>query len=360
MSMPKVKRSSFLLEVGDVAPATHGMTFENLFFSLEAQAGRPAALIFAGEEPIGALAPLFEAFQGRAGEFAAHEADVIALVDMQSPHARDFGAHPSPGIRKLFCESDVLRPWGASGSEPLVVVIDRGLRIAAVIDGLDPAASAEAALARVGALPVETPRDIALPAPVLVIPDIFSRELCKELIAHFEASAYQRGGMASRDANGNLFHKVDESKKRRYDFVLGPRDPFLARVLNGIIRRCLPEVKKAFQVDVRHTDRILIARYDDDGGYFLRHRDNAAPGVEFRQFALSINLNSEDYDGGHVIFPEYNSHRYRPGAGAGVVFSCSLLHEATPVVRGRRYVLLTFLHDSSAQARWLEMTKRGL
>ena len=44
----------------------------------------------------------------------------MALIDMQSPHAREFGAHPSPGIKKLFCESDVLRPWGASGSEPLV------------------------------------------------------------------------------------------------------------------------------------------------------------------------------------------------------------------------------------------------
>ena len=184
-----------------------------------------------------------------------------------------------------------------------------------MIDGLDPSASVEAALACVRALPVETPRDIALPAPVLVIPDIFSREFCRELIAHFEASDYQRGGMASRDANGNLFHKVDESKKRRYDFVLGPRDPFLPRVLNGVIRRCLPEVKKAFQVDVRHTDRILIARYDDDGGYFLRHRDNAAPGVEFRQFALSINLNSEDYDGGHVIVPRIQLASLQAGRG---------------------------------------------
>ncbi len=286
MSMPKPKRSSFLLEVGDVSPATHGMTFDRAFYSLEAQAGRPAALIFAGELPLGALAQIFQAFQSRLTDFAAREADVVALIDMQSPHVGDFAAHPSAGVKKAFCESDVLRPWGAAGSEPLIVVIDRGLRIAAVIDPVEPAASVEAALASVAALPVETPRDIALPAPVLIIPDIFSRDLCSELIAHFEFSAYQRGGMASRDANGNLFHKVDESKKRRYDFVLGPRDPFLPRVLNGIIRRCLPEVKKAFQVDVRHTDRILIARYDDDGGYFLRHRDNAAPGVEFRQFAL--------------------------------------------------------------------------
>jgi predicted 2-oxoglutarate/Fe(II)-dependent dioxygenase YbiX len=31
-----------------------------------------------------------------------------------------------------------------------------------------------------------------------------------------------------------------------------------------------------------------------------------------------------------------------------VVFSCSLLHEATPVTRGKRYVYLPFLYDEAA------------
>jgi heme-degrading monooxygenase HmoA len=41
-----------------------------------------------------------------------------------------------------------------------------------------------------------------------------------------------------------------------------------------------------------------------------------------------------------------------------VVFSCSLLHEAAPVTKGRRYVLLTFLHNAEAQARWLASTAK--
>ena len=31
--------------------------------------------------------------------------------------------------------------------------------------------------------------------------------------------------------------------------------------------------------------------------------------------------------------------------GGAVVFSCSLLHEATPVTRGKRYAYLPFLYD---------------
>jgi hypothetical protein len=38
--------SNLALEPGDVAPPTYGVTLDQTFFSLDAQAGRPAALIF--------------------------------------------------------------------------------------------------------------------------------------------------------------------------------------------------------------------------------------------------------------------------------------------------------------------------
>jgi hypothetical protein len=42
-------------------------------------------------------------------------------------------------------------------------------------------------------------------------------------------------------------------------------------------------------------------------------------------------------------FPEYGPELYRPAAGAGLVFSCSHLHEVLEVTAGRRFVLLSFL-----------------
>ena len=54
-----------------------------------------------------------------------------------------------------------------------------------------------------------------------------------------------------------------------------------------------------------------------------------------------------------LLFPEYNDYRYKPGLGAAIVFSATLLHEATPVLKGARYVLLTFVHDAEAEARRL-------
>jgi len=68
---------------------------------------------------------------------------------------------------------------------------------------------------------------------------------------------------------------------------------------------------------------------------------------------MSLNLNTGEYEGGDLEFPEFDNDRYSPPAGAAVVFSASLLHAACPVTRGQRYVLLTFLHDQQAEAQRL-------
>ena len=51
---------------------------------------------------------------------------------------------------------------------------------------------------------------------------------------------------------------------------------------------------------------------------------------------------------GMLRFPEFGQQLYQPPAGGTVVFSCSLLHEATPVASGVRYAFLPFLYDDAA------------
>jgi predicted 2-oxoglutarate/Fe(II)-dependent dioxygenase YbiX len=66
---------------------------------------------------------------------------------------------------------------------------------------------------------------------------------------------------------------------------------------------------------------------------------------------MSINLNTREYEGGHLLFPEYNDYRCKPGLGAMIVLSATLLHKAMPVLKGARYVLQTFVHNAEAEAR---------
>jgi len=79
--------------------------------------------------------------------------------------------------------------------------------------------------------------------------------------------------------------------------------------------------------------------------FFRRHRDNQTPGTENRRFALTLNLNTGEYEGGGLTFPEYGPHRYDPTGRRGNPVSCSLLHEALPITRGRRFTLLNFLRN---------------
>ncbi len=62
---------------------------------------------------------------------------------------------------------------------------------------------------------------------------------------------------------------------------------------------------------------------------------------------VTINLNA-DYEGGDLRFPEYGARTCRPPPGGACVFSCSILHEATPVTRGERFAFLPFLYDEAA------------
>jgi predicted 2-oxoglutarate/Fe(II)-dependent dioxygenase YbiX len=240
---------------------------------------------------------------------------------------------------------------GIAPREAMVLVLDRNQRIALLAPSPEPACVAEACLACLRALPREAARDVTIPAPAIILPNLLSPAQCAELIDLFESSPTLEGAVARADSQGRLCNVVDPDKKRRRDLVIEPGTALHAALLAVLLARCGPEIAKAFHARIAHADRILVARYDDSGGWFRRHRDNESASVAFREFALSVNLNTGDYDGGHLSFPEYNDHRYRPAAGAGVIFSTSLLHEAAPVTRGSRYVLLTFFHGDAAERR---------
>jgi predicted 2-oxoglutarate/Fe(II)-dependent dioxygenase YbiX len=342
-----------MITPGDRVPFYYGMTNERRFYSSEEQAGRTAILILGGALDRAILDPLLDAASQAAASFRDQQADVLLLV---TGHAARGGTRGVPdGIRLVDCNAAFFAQCGATAEAPAILVTDRNLRVTArlVWDGGDPVTLVADLAHAAAAIGREPAGKCSLPAPVLMIPNLLDRPLCRHLIERFETMATFDSGVTGIDGDGQTRHRLDPQKKRRRDCLLPPDDGLHAHVLDLIFRRGAPEIRKAFQHSISHADRLLIARYDDTGGYFRRHRDNSGRDVAFRQFALSVNLNTEEYEGGNLLFPECNDHRYSPPAGGGIVFSASLLHEVTPVTRGCRYVLLTFLHDTAAEARRL-------
>lgn len=184
-------------------------------------------------------------------------------------------------------------------------------------------------------------------APVLIVPRVFEPELCRRLIQLYE----DRGGTDSgfmRDVNGKTVGILDYSHKRRRDYEI--EDESLRRsCMIRIHDRLAPELHKATQFKATRMERYTVACYDaSEEGHFNAHRDNTTKGTAHRRFAVSLMLNTGEYEGGYLRFPEFGPQAYTAPAGGAVVFSCSLLHEATVVTKGRRYVFIPFLYDDAA------------
>jgi predicted 2-oxoglutarate/Fe(II)-dependent dioxygenase YbiX len=246
---------------------------------------------------------------------------------------------PAGDLRKAF---DAVGPDGTLA--PQWFLLDPMLRVVTSAP-LDKGPQFLAYLAALG--PPEAHAGVPMHAPVLIVPRIFELEMCRRLIDLYAST----GGTASgvmRQRDGKTIGVLDDFKKRKDAHITDPGliDSLRAR----LARRLAPEIEKVFQFRPTRIERYIVACYDaEDGGYFKAHRDNTTMGTAHRRFAVSINLNAEDFEGGDLRFPEFGHRTYRPPTGGAVVFSCSLLHEATPVTRGTRYAFLPFLFDEDAE-----------
>jgi predicted 2-oxoglutarate/Fe(II)-dependent dioxygenase YbiX len=191
--------------------------------------------------------------------------------------------------------------------------------------------------------------------PVLVVPEVLSRSECRRLIDLCEAPGWPTRTVADhmQEKSNYKIEINDYGRVDRVDYVV--QDAETTGLLDArMARRLIPEIRKAFQYPVTRRERFHIARYEGArGGFQHGHRDNPTPELAHRRFALSLNLNTEEYEGGALRFPEYGDQRYRAEAGSALVFSSSLLHEVLEVTSGRRYVLLSHLYgdNSGAQAQ---------
>lgn len=184
-------------------------------------------------------------------------------------------------------------------------------------------------------------------APILMLSDVFSRDLCHRLVTYYK----QQGGSESGfmvEREGKTLGVYDDNKKRRKDCLLQDKD-LVKEVKSRIATSLVPMIQKAFAFQATHIERYLIGCYDSENqGFFGMHRDNTTPATRHRRFAVTINLNAEEYEGGELRFPEFGPQTYRALTGGAVVFSCGLFHEAMPVTRGERYCFLPFLYDEAS------------
>lgn len=353
------------LQPGDPAPWFYAATATNPRYNFSTAAGRYVLLAFLGPAANPASAQAVQALRDARAEGLLDDQNATAFaVSVDAADTEAGLCDALPGLR-VFLDRDgaaVSRLYGLllprEGDRvdylPAAFLLDPLLRVIAAV----PLVRLPELLGQLRRLPPASRHaGMEVPAPVLVLPRVFEPGLCRRLVELYEADGGEESGfMVEREGRTVGIH--DHAHKRRRDCLIGD-EVLQAAIRARVGRRIAPEMRKAFQFNPTRIERYIVACYDAaDGGHFRAHRDNTTPGTAHRRFAVTINLNDE-FEGGELWFPEFGSRRYRPPAGGAVVFSCSLLHEATPVTRGRRYATLPFLYDD-AGARVREANQGSL
>ena len=265
-----------------------------------------------------------------------------------------------PGLRfVLDLDEAVSRACGALSAAPDAqgrkafrqawIVVDPTLHVLATFPfaGPDGTEGHDAVLDFVERL--APPADYAgfeIPAPVLLLPNVFEPDLCRHLIGLYDAEDRAESGVMR-----NGVGVIDAGFKKRRDHTI--EDPGLIQEIQvRIMRRVVPEIARLFFMRITRMERYLVGCYAvEDGGHFAPHRDNSQSITAHRRFAVSINLNGA-FEGGTVSFPEYNLRGYKAPPGWAVVFPANILHAVGRVTAGRRYAFLPFVYDEAgAQIR---------
>lgn len=350
------------LQVGDPAPLFRCASNINPNFDFSTTAGRYLVLSFFGSSSHAVGASLIQTFRAASDLFSDPDfyffgisndpADQEQAALRQMPVGMDIFWDLDRQVATLY---QLLPGNGGDGAadarslQPVTFLLDPGLHVVGIFATNDGRIQAESVLQVLRRLPkLGAPRPAQMQAPVLVIPNVFERDFCRRLIEGYQKDGGSESGfMVERD--GKTERSYDHRHKRRSDWIITDRG-LIETAQDRVRRRIIPEIAKAFAFKVTRMERHIVACYDQSGGYFRPHRDNTTKGTAHRRFAVTINLNAEDYTGGDLMFPEFGRAAYRAPTGGAVVFSCSLLHEALPVLRGQRYAYLPFLYDEAAAA----------
>jgi peroxiredoxin len=332
------------LTIGDIAPncvllGTDGTQVNLLCDSI---AGNPIVLAFCPRLS-GAGMELLDRFANCVDVFTTHGARIFVITPESAPNTASTKEYRYPIL--IDEQQQAFNRFGVPRDRPTTVVIRRNYHVAGIFDAASEV-QVEETLALLNRLSWErAPVLMNVHPPVLLIPDVFSRDECTMLINIFETKGqtyFQEKGAFDYLKGSDYKMRIPEHMREdRIDHFFFERDT-VAFLVNRLTR-VTPEIMKAFHYRISKYETLRVACYKGHrGGYSHGHRDNIQP-YTYRRFAMSINLNTEEFEGGELRFPEFGDQRYRPETGTAIVFSSSLLHEAMHVTSGRRFVFLAFL-----------------
>jgi len=337
---PTENRSKPQLLAGDLVPdwALSDLDGKRTSLYSDAIEGRPLVIVFCPRYSEANVAVLNQ-FEAQLDAFAVHGAAIFAVFPNEKS-ARRYASLPFPVL--VDRQQQLSQMFG---SEVTTVVLRNNNHVKGIVTG-DGKPHFELSLGLAASVKAEMPTIFVehRHPPVLLIPEVLSTDDCQRLVEifHSRGKTFLEQKAATDYLGTDYKMRIPEHMREdRIDHFFFDKDTveFLKHRLNRVI----PEIHRAFQYRITKYESLRMARYEGTrAGLGYGHRDNIPP-FTHRRFAMSINLNTDEFEGGALRFPEFGDQRYRPESGTGIIFSSSLLHEAMQVTAGHRFVFLAFL-----------------
>jgi ribosome-associated translation inhibitor RaiA len=109
-----------------------------------------------------------------------------------------------------------------------------------------------------------------------------------------------------------------------------------------------PLVKKVWKIDFAEHSGTQLLRYGP-ADHYVPHQDSG-PGLESRYLSVVCYLN-DDFAGGETTFPGCG-YTARPKTGKAIIFPSHYLHGSVPVIRGEKFVIVSWLRGPVA-IKWI-------
>lgn len=106
--------------------------------------------------------------------------------------------------------------------------------------------------------------------------------------------------------------------------------------INSIIK---PLIEEIWRVQLTEHSGTQLLRYTI-GGHYLAHQD-AGHDCQNRYFTVICYLN-DCFEGGNTWFPSLN-YSAIPECGRAILFPARYTHRAQPVIRGEKYILISWI-----------------
>lgn len=172
---------------------------------------------------------------------------------------------------------------------------------------------------------------------VFCLPSLLSESLCDKII---------ETGLSYPAHDGEVF---SESEKQRSSVIRWIKD------WEPISSKLLPYINminaKKFNVDIQQAmSELQFTEYSESyGGHYKRHHDIDYLSDQHcdRKLSVSVQLSDpDDYSGGDIEFFEVQGldTKVQRQRGTMIVFPSYIQHAVTPVTKGKRYSLVSWIY----------------